>query len=552
VLLAEEQECIMSTEFRQRAPSEYLKTISRRKWLILLPAIAVATAVGWVVYRLPDVYESVTLIVVKPSNLPSTVVPTMGEDMLTRQLRGISQVVTSRSSLQPLVERFDLYKTERLRGEPMEVIIDKMRDDIKVEVNTSRNDITNGFNIRYRGREPKTTQAVTTALASKYIDEQTQNTINSTASARAFIDQQAKQTKDELDAIDKRRLEFMEQNVKALPTGAAALVGQLAGLREQQKAYISEVGRYQDRRSALMTQLALLRKSTEQQKDEIAENTTDPKTTLGWAELVKRKADLEAQLQRMLTELRPKHPDVLAKQAEIDSVQKGMDQMVGEWQEKIKAKQDKLKNQPDLSVAALEGELRMIDGEIKRQQRTLVDIDSQISDVMTRINSVPGVEVSLGALDREYQTKKAAYDSILQQQQRISLGAAAASEQQGEGIQVVDAANLPSKPVAPKRFMLFFMGLGLGLGFGFLLAGIFEAPKLLTIQNREDAAHYTGLPVLATVPELMTPREARALPWRRRLLLAAGIAATIVSIPLLALVLRATHVFEIFMTSGRA
>lgn len=535
----------MSTEFRQRAPSEYAKIILRRKWLILLPAIAVATAVGWVVYRLPNVYESVTLIVVKPSNLPSAVVPTMTEDTLTRQLKSISQVVTSRSSLQPLVEKFELYKADRLRGEPMEVIIDKMRDDIKVEVNTSRNDITNGFNIRYRGEEPRTTQIVAEALASKYVDEQAQNTINSTASARAFIEQQVKQIKEELDAKDKERLVYMEQNVNTLPSGVAALVGQLSGLREQQKAYITEVGRYQDRRSALTTQLALLRKTTEQVKDDVIENTTDPKTTVGWAELVKRKADLEAQLQRMLTELRPKHPDVLAKQAEIESVQKGMDQMVGEWQEKIKAKTEKLKDRPDLQVAALESELKMIDGEIKRQQKTLAEIDSQIGQMMARINSAPGVEVTLGALDREYQTKKAAYDAVLEQQRRISLNADAASQQQGEGIQVVDPANLPSKPVAPKRLMLFAMGLGLGLGFGLLLAGVFEAPKLLTIQSREDAAHYTGLPVLVTVPELMTPREARALPWRRRLLLAAGIAATIVAIPLLTLLLKATHVFEI-------
>jgi polysaccharide chain length determinant protein (PEP-CTERM system associated) len=542
----------MSIEFRQRGPGEYVKIILRRKWLVLLPAIAVATSVAWVVYRLPDVYESVTLIVVKPSTLPNSVVPTMTEDSLTRQLTSIAQVVTSRSSLEPLVEKYELYKAERLRGEPMEVVIDNMRKDINVEVNTSRNDITNGFNITYRGREPRTTQAVTAELASKYINEQTQNTINSTTSAKQFIEQQARQAKEELDAVDKQRLDFMQKNVTTLPSGAASLVGQLAGLREQQKAYISDVGRFQDRRSALTGQLALIRKSSDQVKEEIIENTTDPKTTLGWAELVKRKADLEAQLQRMLTELRPKHPDVLSKQAELDSVQKGMDQMVGEWQEKIKAKQDKLKDRPDLQVSGLEAELRMIDGEIKREQKMLAEIETQIGQVMQRINTVPGVEVALGALDREYQTKKAAYDSILVQQQRISLGADAASQQQGESIQVVDAANLPSKPVAPKRFMLFAMGLGMGLGFGLLLVGAFEAPKLLTIQNREDAAHYTGLPVLASVPELLTPQEARALPWRRRLLLAAGIAATIVSIPLLALALRATHVFEFFMTSGRA
>ncbi len=541
----------MSVQFRQRAPSEYAKIVWQSKWLIILPAIAVATAVAWVVYRLPDVYESVTLIVVKPSTLPTSVVPSMTEDGLTRQLNNIAQVVTSRSSLEPLVAKYELYQAEKMRGEPMEEIIDTMRKDIEVEVNTSRNDITNGFNITYRGRVPRTTQAVTSELASKYINEQTQNSINSTTSAKQFIEQQTLQVKNELDAIDVKRLEFMQKNLGSLPSEAMSLVGQLSGLREQQKAYISEVGRYQDRRSALTGQLALIRKSSEQVKDEVIENTTDPKTTLGWAELVKRKADLEAQLQRMLTELRPKHPDVLSKQAEIDSVKNGMDQMIGEWQEKIKTRQEKLRDRPDLQVSALEAELRMIDGEIKRGQRTLNDIETQIGNVMLRINTVPGVEVALGALDREYQTKKTAYDGLLVQQQRISLGADAATQQQGEGIQVIDSANLPSKPVAPKRFMLFALGLGLGVGLGLLLTAIVEAPKLLTIQNREDAAHYTGLPVLATVPELLTPQEARAVPIRRRLLLAVGIAATIISIPLLALALRATHVFELF-TSGRA
>jgi hypothetical protein len=73
----------------------------------------------------------------------------------------------------------------------------------------------------------------------------------------------------------------------------------------------------------------------------------------------------------------------------------------------------------------------------------------------------------------------------------------------------------------------------------------------MTIQTTEDAAHYTNLPVLVSVPELLTPQEARAIPRRRRLLLAAGVAVTIVSIPVLALIFRLTHIFE-FLTAGRA
>ena len=540
----------MSVEFRQRTTGEYLKILRRRKWLIILPLIAITTAVSYVVYRLPDVYESVTLIVVKPSTLPNSVVPSMTEDSLTRQLAGISQVVTSRSSLEPLVTKYDLYASERSRGEPMESVIDTMRGDIKVAVNTSRNDITNAFNISFRGRNPKTTQAVTAELASRYIDEQTKNTVTSTASARQFIDQQVLQTKQELDAVDKQRLDFMTANAQNLPSGGAALVSQLTGLREQQKALMSETGRLQDRRSALASQLTLLKKQSEQTRDDLAENMTDPKTTLAWAELTKRKADLQAELQLLLTNYKPKHPDVIAKEAQIEGITTEMDRMIAEWKEKIKVKQEKLANRPDLSVAGLAEEVKMVEGEIKRQQKMLADNEKAIADIITRINNVPGAEVALGAIEREYQTKKTAYDQLLSQQQKIALGNEAATQQQGEGIEVIDPANLPSKPVAPKRFMLAGIGLAVGLGVGLFMAGVFEVPRLLTIQNSEDARHYTGLPVLVAVPELLTPQEARSKPRKRLLLLAAGMVATIVSIPVLALALKLTHVFEFLMQSS--
>jgi uncharacterized protein involved in exopolysaccharide biosynthesis len=338
----------------------------------------------------------------------------------------------------------------------------------------------------------------------------------------------------------------MQKNVGNLPSEAASLVGQLTGLREQQKAYITETGRLQDRRSALTSQLALVRKSSEQVKEDVIENTTDPKTTLAWSQLISRKADLDSQLTRMLTELRPRHPDVLAKQAEVDSVKAAMDQMILEWKERIREKQDKLRDRPDLTVANLESELQLVDGEIKRGQTMLGEIDGQVAQVSNRLNNVPGAEVALGALERDYQTRKFAYDQLLLQQQKIGLGADAASQQQGEGIQVVDPANLPSLPVAPKRLLLMAAGLAAGLAVGFLLVGLFEVPRLLTIQTSADAAHYTSLPVLVTVPELLTPLEARTIPRRRKLLLATAVVAMVLAIPALALILKLSQVFERF------
>ena len=542
----------MSVQFRQRTPSEYLKILKRRKWLIILPTIAVAAAVTLVVLRLPDVYESTTLIVVKPSNLPASVNPTMTEDTLTRQLASISQVVSSRSQLEPLVEKYELYKIERDRGEPMESVIAMMRRDINVEVNTTRPNITDGFDIKYRYRDRKITQAVTSELAGKYISEQTANTVNSTTSARNFIDAQVRQTKDELDAIDARRLQFMQENLGTLPTEANSLLGQLTGLREQQKALITEIGRLQDRRSTLANHLSLLNKERQEQISDAAENLTDPKTTFGWSELVKRKADLQSELQRLLTEYTDKHPDVLAKRSQIQSIQEDMDKQIADWKERIAEREKKLANRPNMQGEAVALEIRNVENEIKRQQASLSEADKNIGLITDRINKIPGADVALGAIEREYQTKKSAYDKLLTEQQKIALGADAATQQQSSGIVVIDPANLPSKPVAPKRLMLVVLGIGAGLMVGLLLAGIFEVPLLLTIQSTEDARHYTGLPVLISVPELLTPQEARSLPRRRRLLLVAGMVATIVSIPLLALALRLTHVFEILsQSSGR-
>lgn len=537
----------MSVEFRPRKLGEYANILRKRKWLILLPTIVIGLAIGYVVFRLPDMYESVTLIVVKPSTLPNSVVPTITEETLTRELTSISQVVTSRSSLQPLMEKYDLYKEERQRGEPMELLIDQMRKQIKVEVNTSRNDITNGFNITYRGRDPKATQAVAAELASKYIDEQTKGTINAGASAKQFIEEQVRTAKDELDTIDTQRLKYLQENMNNLPSQSQALVGRLTALHEGQKAMISELGRSRDLGSAYRSQLADITKSYDQEIAMAAENTTDPKTTMAWANLANRRSELEAELQTLMTQYKEKHPDVVAKKSQLESVKRDQGEMIADWKTRIEERRQRLIQLSDPRLLTLKTQITMVDSDMSRQQKLLNETNAQIAELDARINAIPNAEVGLEAIDREYQTKKLNYDNLLSQQQKIAVGADAAKDQQGSGIQVVDPANLPERPVAPKRFLLTLGGFGLGIALGMLLAMAFEVRRLFTIQTTEDAKHYTGLPVLASIPELLTAAEARAIPRRQKLAMAMGIAIAVVLAPTLAFVLRLTHVFERFL-----
>ncbi len=538
----------MSVEFRQRTPGEYLQLAWKRKWLIILPAVAIFTAVTWVVWRLPNVYESTTLLIVKPPTISQNMVSSLSDYDLGLRISNIGQRVQSRSVLEPLILKYDLYQAERHNGDPMELIVEQMRKDIVTEVDKGRNDVTNAFRISYRERDPRRTQLVTAELATKYVDAQMQGTTLESQKTKEFFELQLAEARKQLDEIDRQRIQFMTSNEQSLPTIVQSMVGQLTRLGEQQKALISEIGRLQDSRTTQNNQLNDLKEQSKRDIEEIARQLGEVKTTPAYGQLVTRKAALEGEVQNMRATLKERNPDLRGKQAELDAVKREMKQMEEDSKARIEEIRKQREGNVDMRVNGLKYNIQMLDGEIARQQKLLGQTNTQISELEANINHVPGVEVSLEALNREYQTKKSFYDDLLKKKEAADLKADVAANAQGEIIQVVDPANLPQKPVAPKRWMLMGFGLALGLGIGLVFAAAFEVPRLMTIQTINDAEHYTGLPVLVSVPELLTPQEALWVPRRRMLLLAAGIIATLASIPALALALKMTHVFERFVS----
>lgn len=103
-----------------------------------------------------------------------------------------------------------------------------------------------------------------------------------------------------------------------------------------------------------------------------------------------------------------------------------------------------------------------------------------------------------------------------------------------------------AKIAAKRKWLITLPAIAVATRFGLLLAGLFEVPRLLPIQTSEDAAHYTSLPVLMTLPELLTAEEAQRTPRRRTLLPTTAVAAMFLAIPALALILKLTQVFERF------
>jgi capsular polysaccharide biosynthesis protein len=169
----------------------------------------------------------------------------------------------------------------------------------------------------------------------------------------------------------------------------------------------------------------------------------------------------------------------------------------------------------------------------------------QIAALESKINTIPNVKVALEGVNNEYERAKKVYEEILNKYNAAQLQVQRESNAQGETISVVDPANLPLSPSnSSKRSLLIVVGAGIGLGIGLFIAAVFEVPRFLKIQNVEDTKHYTGLPVLASVPKLLTDQEISRQKGINLVKLLAGIIVSVASIPLLITVLQMSRILE--------
>ena len=547
----------MSVEFRQRKPGELIAMLKRQKWLILLPTLTMTIAIGYVVYRLPSIYESTSLLTVKPPTISSSLVQALSSEDLSQRLSTINQEVLSRSSLEPMVQKYNLYKTERASGMPMELIIEKMYKNITVDLEETGYEKIAAFRIRYRDRDPQSARSVTAELASKYVNAQVQTSTEIAESTNQLFERQLNEKKATLDDLEQQRLEIMTQNVQTLPESEQGLVAQLQGLRQrddtimkEKQTLFNEKGRLSDAIAANNRQMRLIDDFGEKEVQDTVRSVSIEDTP-AYGELTKRRADLNAQLDNLLKVYKEKHPAVIAKQSEIIRINEEFENLRKNSDKRAQNATQASSRKAELQKKNLELENQRIQSQISQIEQQLVQKDverqqnaGQITVLENRINAIPNVKVALEGLNARYQSAKQTYDEILKKKSDAETVVGVESNSRGETIRVQDPANIPQSPVAPKRFMLTMLGSALGFFIGMLLAAFLEVPRLFRIQNIEDAKHYTALPVLASVPALLSDGEKQWMRRSHRLKLMAGVAASIGVIPLIVMVLQITRLFD--------
>ncbi len=548
----------MSVEFRQRSVGEFIQMLKRRKWLILLPVITMTASIGYVVYKLPSVYESRTVLTVKPPTISETVVNSLSETDISQRIETINTRVLSRTSLEPMIAKYKLFELERSAGIPTEIMVDRMRRNISVELVKTDRDKLASFEISYRDRTPESARNVAAELASKYVSAQITESTERAKDTQEFIDNELASKKKILDDLADRRLGIMIQNVETLPESAQGLIAQLEGLRQREQnigkekeTLIMERGRVQDSIRALNAQMRLIEDFGVKEIKEAGEMGADIENTIPYGQMVQRRAALNATLANLKLSLKDKHPkvieaknDIAKIEEEIANLRKNSAKRAADATRRSTRNAELRRENLLIERQRAENQITQIDRQITAKDDDLRQNGGLISVLETKINAIPNVKVALESVETQYQSAKKAFDDLEKKRNDASLQVNRESKAQGETISVIDPANLPKSPVAPKREVLTAFGGALGLMIGLLLAAIYEVPRLFKIHNINDAKHYTGLPVLASVPPLLTPNE---VAWNKRsywFKVLAGTTAAIGSIPILIMVIQATRVFD--------
>ena len=551
----------MSVEFRKRTTQEYIDIINRRKWHLILPAAVCLVAVGWAVYHMPSMYESTAYLTLKGPIVSEKVAPSLTDAVLSERVMAMTQNILSRSSLEPLVGSLDLFAPERAAGVPMEEILVRMRENIKVEYDRADDEKITGFKITYKDRSPEAAQKVTMSLANKYVGVQMAEAEQGAQTTSEFLDKQLADAKSNLEVLNQQRMGIMTQNVETLPESAQGLIAQLEGLRKREETIskdketlISEKGRLQENIQALNNQIRLMEDVGQKEMQDVISQASRIEDTPAYGQLIQRRAELNSRLESLKKQYREKHPDIIQAQTDINKINDELTQLANGTAQRAKQASQAFSRKTDTqkksleiereksesAIAQIDQQLRMKDGEMQRNSVLIGGLEQ-------KLNAIPNVRVALEGIDNQYTSAKTVYDEALKKHNAAQGQVSRETQQQGERIRIVDPANLPLKSTtASKKPLFVLMGAGFGLAIGAIFAGIYEVPRLMKIQGAEDAKHYTNLPVLASVPEILTDEQIEQRNRRHRFALVSAVATALIIMPVLAFTLQASRVFERF------
>jgi polysaccharide chain length determinant protein (PEP-CTERM system associated) len=501
------------------SPEDVIEIVKRRWRLALLPAILIGTVTVLVVALLPNEFKSEALIQIEPSQVPEAYVRSTVPTRMQDRLPAMTQLVLSRTRLEQMIQQFDLYPDLRRRV-PMEDVVDQMRKDVSIVP-----DKGDAFRVGYVGHDARTVTKIAERLSALFIEENLRDRSQLAEGTNEFLETQLEDVRRQLAGYEQKLADYRQRHSGELPSQATSNLQALNGVQLQIQALNEALNRDRDRKLFLERSLAewtgpdnSAGETIEKRLDELARAVSSTTGAAAGDGSVHVGSDAEqlvkAQQQLAVLELRlkPTHPDIVRLKRTIAELQQrqpvtapGADSSSG----LTTAELDKRTR-----IINLQAELQMVSAQISTKEADLAKLHQNAASYQGRLDHIPEREADLAGLMRDYASLQDSYTRLLAKKQESQVAANLERRQIGQQFRLLDPARLPERPISPNRPLLDLIGIFGGIGVGAVLAGFIEF-RDASFRTEADVASVLALPVLAKIPEMLTPADRRRRRFRQ-------------------------------------
>jgi polysaccharide chain length determinant protein (PEP-CTERM system associated) len=479
---------------RELTIEDYAGILKRRFWLISASTVLVLVASVGISFILPPQYVSQTLVLIEQQKVPEDYVkPVVAEDLGAR-LASMKEQILSRSRIQPIIERFDLYAGKNYT---MDDRVDLTRKAIGINpIRSEQAHGMPGFFISFKAKDPHTAQQVCGEITSLFVTANLNARQESAEGTTDFLKQQLAEAKRNLDDQDAKLAAFEQKNIGRLP-GQTVQLGNMS---------VAMGSANQSTLQALTTQLSAATQSVSRLQQEetfleamIAQQTQDaahidPATGTSLDTLRTQLKDAIAQQKQLETLYTPDYPEVVSIKRRVASLRA---EIAHESTEPPKAAAGQ-KSTDTPQLQQLKAQLRGVKQSLASSKLEQAQIGQQVRAYEAKIESSPMIEQEYKQVTRDHETALQFYNTLLTKMNESSMATALEHRQQGEQFRVMDAPNLPDSPTFPNRLAFAGGGFVAGLALGLLLAALLEY-RDTSLSNERDIWAFTKLPTLAVI-----------------------------------------------------
>lgn len=481
---------------------DYIDILRRNVRWIVAPAFAGLVLATVVAFLLPDTFMSQALVRIVPQQISPNIVQNVTSQDLADRISGMAQTIESRDNLDSIITRYGLYKSE-LKSEPKEDVINQMKKAISIQPTSG---IAGGalpslqISFKYSNRDMA--QKVCQDLVSTLINEGAQGTFEAQNAAHQYFEAEAASAQKDLAQIEQKLTEFRMKNAGRLPDEMQMNMSQVNNLQTRLSSLDEAINRNAQERMWLQTQLNIAQERLDAIKDGA------PQRNQRLQELDRTIQDLQSNIARMKQRYKPGFPDLESAEQQLKLYQSEREKVAhtAATQSDIDATKDNstLARERLDAQAQIKGLQVQLDGnkmDAKQIKSDKAAALAALKNYESRLDTAPLGQQQYAELMRDHDLAKQRYDQAQMNLQKSDISMNLQQRKQGQTLELIESASLPTAPTAPKRQMIIPLGLFGGLILGLVLVAVREL-KDTSLKNLKDARLYTQLSILGSIPLL--------------------------------------------------